>query len=125
LPIEFIRFKQCTDQYSKNYLTYNHDKEKFLYKLIENEEENSELVFSININKNTYSKFIAENIYNKFAENYNIDKVKLDFKKYSKHLFDTIFTELKGYDPNTSFYGKFFKLIRDYLLKKIGIDNFA
>jgi hypothetical protein len=125
LPIEFIRFKQCSDQFSKNYLTFNHDREKFLNKMIENEEENSELEFSININKNTYSKFIAENIYNKFSENFNMDKVKLDFKKYSKHLFDTIFTELKGYNPNTSFYGKFFKLIRDYLLKKIGVENYS
>jgi len=122
LPIEFIRFKQCSDQFSKNYLTYNHDKEKFLYKLIENEQENSQLEFYININKNTYSKFIAENIFNKFTENYNMDKVKLEFKKYSKHLFDSIFTELKGYDPNSSFYGKFFKLIRDHLLKKIGVE---
>lgn len=124
LPIEFIRFKQCSDQFSKNYLTYNHDREKFLYKLVENEEENCELEFNININKNTYSKFIAETIFNKFSENYNMDKVKLEFKKYSKHLFDSIFTELKGYDPNTSFYGKFFKLIRDYLLKKIDIENY-
>jgi hypothetical protein len=122
LPIEFIRFKQCSDQFSKNYLTYNHDREKFLYKLIENEEENSQLEFFININKNTYSKFIAESIFNKFSENYNMDKVKLEFKKYSKHLFDSIFTELKGYDPNSSFYGKFFKLIRDHLLKKIGVE---
>jgi len=123
LPIEFIRFKQCSDHFSKNYLTYNHDREKFLYKLIENEEESSELEFYININKNTYSKFIAESIFNKFSENYDIEKVKLDFKKFSKHLFDTIFIELKGYDPNSSFYGKFFKLIRDHLIKKIAIDN--
>lgn len=122
LPIEFIRFRPFNDQFNKNFLTYNHDREKCLYKLIENEEENSELAFYISINKNTYSRFIADNIFNKFCENFNIDKVKLDFKKYSKYLFDSIFTELKGYDPNSSFYGKFFKLIRDHILKKIGVD---
>ena len=122
LPIEYIRFRPYSNQYSKNYLNYNHDKEKILMKMIEND-ENTELEFVMNINKFTYSRFISENIFNKFTENHDLDKVKLDFKKYSKHLFDTIFSELKGFDPNSSFYGKFFKLIRDNLFKKIGIEN--
>lgn len=123
LPIEFVRFRPCADQFTKNFLTYNHDKEKCLDKILENEE--NELELFMNINKNTYSKFVATNIYDKICENYNIDKIKADFKKYSKHVFDHIFNELKGFDPNTSFYGKFFKLVRDCLIKKIGFENYG
>jgi V8-like Glu-specific endopeptidase len=122
LPIEYVRFRPCADQFTKNFLTYNHDREKCLDKILDTEDNNNLELF-VNINKNTYSKFVATNIYDKICENYNIDKIKADFKKYSKHVFDHIFNELKGFDPNTSFYGKFFKLVRDCLIKKLGFEN--
>ena len=120
IPKEFLRFRSCFDYCSKNYLNFNHDKEKILKKILENDDD-KELNFLISINKITYSKFLSENIFNKFCENHDIEKVRLDFKKYSKYLFDDIFSELKRFDSNTSFYGKLFKLIRDNLLKTIEI----
>jgi len=83
---------------------------------------NGTAMYEVMVNFKKYGELLANKIFQKFLENYDleIDQLKKDFiRKYSKKLFQAIFSEINNFENVYPTYGKLFKKIRDEILKKV------
>ena len=94
---------------------------------MEDPDNSSSISFELMLNIKKYGEFIANNILQKYLENYDLEEsqLKKDFKKHMKGLFHIIFREINKFENIPLTYGKLFKKIRKMILNKLGMTEQA
>ena len=67
---------------------------------MEDPDNSSSITFELNLNIKKYGEFLANNILEKYLENYDLEEnqLKKDFKKHMKGLFHIIFREINKFE---------------------------
>jgi len=124
IPKEYVLIRDISNQDLSDVIqNYNYDNNKLIGDSMDS--NNYFVIYDVMLNFKKYGEKLANKIFDKFMENYDLelDQIKKDFeRKYSKKMFQAIFSEISSFEGMYPTYGKLFKKIRKTVLKKI-IDN--
>ena len=120
VPKEYILLEDIANPLGLSIQNFNYDQNKKLCEAMEDPDNSSSISFELNLNIKKYGEFLANNILEKYLENYDLEEsqLKKDFKKHMKGLFHIIFREINKFENIPLTYGKLFKKIRKMILNK-------
>ena len=123
VPKEYILLEDIANPFGLSIQNFNYDQNKKLCEALEDPDNSSSISFELNLNIKKYGEFLANNILEKYLENYDLEEsqLKKDFKKHIKGLFHIIFREINKFENIPLTYGKLFKKIRKMILNKLGL----
>ena len=123
VPKEYILLEDIANPFGLSIQNFNYDQNKKLCEALEDPDNSSSISFELNLNIKKYGEFLANNILEKYLENYDLEEsqLKKDFKKHMKGLFHIIFREINKFENIPLTYGKLFKKIRKMILNKLGL----
>ena len=123
VPKEYILLEDIANPLGLSIQNFNYDQNKKLCEAMEDPDNSSSISFELNLNIKKYGEFLANNILEKYLENYDLEEsqLKKDFKKHIKGLFHIIFREINKFENIPLTYGKLFKKIRKMILNKLGL----
>ena len=127
VPKEYILLEDIANPLGLSIQNFNYDQNKKLCEAMEDPDNSSSISFELNLNIKKYGEFLANNILEKYLENYDLEEsqLKKDFKKHIKGLFHIIFREINKFENIPLTYGKLFKKIRKMILNKLGLTEQA
>ena len=127
VPKEYILLEDIANPLGLSIQNFNYDQNKKLCEVMEDPDNSSSITFELMLNIKKYGEFIANNILQKYLENYDLEEsqLKKDFKKHMKGLFHIIFREINKFENIPLTYGKLFKKIRKMILNKLGMTEQA
>ena len=127
VPKEYILLEDIANPLGLSIQNFNYDQNKKLSEVMEDPDNSSSISFELMLNIKKYGEFIANNILQKYLENYDLEEsqLKKDFKKHMKGLFHIIFREINKFENIPLTYGKLFKKIRKMILNKLGMTEQA
>ena len=127
VPKEYILLEDIANPLGLSIQNFNYDQNKKLCEAMEDPDNSSSITFELNLNIKKYGEFLANNILEKYLENYDLEEnqLKKDFKKHMKGLFHIIFREINKFENIPLTYGKLFKKIRKMILNKLGLTEQA